>query len=215
MSVEYSRLDFSKMMCNVYALQPGQHPGDIFKDVFYKHKEFHKDTKNVFKDKLFKYIPYVYDKGSPLREIFDDLKKLKVAAAELSGFIVGENGHFNEEVEAVILCTNPDINAMIIKYIILHRNPVYQRFVLINEIFYNASLSVIAGSVKMKDFNDISTQLEEVGQILLNRDNSVKLEESLYDYYLKDRIELSPEDIAKKLEIGELPFKINKVFSNC
>jgi hypothetical protein len=39
---------------------------------------------------------------------------------------------------------------------------------------------------------------------ILNQDNNARLEASFVEFYIKDKLELRPEDIAKKIRNGEL-----------
>lgn len=204
MAIEFDELDYSKMMCNVMSLQPRQNPEDVF-HLFQKYKEFAVLTPEVDRAKLFRYIPLVYDKNSPLHSVIQDIKRLKGKAAELAGFIRQENDKFLPRVEEIMACMNRDINFMIIRYVVLHRSAKYHEMVVLNEAHLKLSANVIEDPTDkdLKNFKTVGAQIDSVKQELLNGDNNENLQMDLFDYYFENELALRPEDIARRIREGK------------
>ncbi|MDU9793817.1 hypothetical protein RGC27_08235, partial [Helicobacter pylori] len=50
----------------------------------------------------------------------------------------------------------------------------------------------------IRNFQMLGTQLDGIKQELLSGDKNLKLQEDLMQYYFEDKLELRPEDIARK-----------------
>lgn len=202
--IEFDELDYTKMMCNVMAVPEKKNPEFEF-EVFTKYKEFFGETPDIDRKKLFRYIPLVYDKHSPLHDVIPDIKKLKGKAAELSGFKRQEDGTFLSSVMALMECNDSIINQMIIRYVILHKSAKYHQMVVLREAHAKLSVSVIEDPKKsnVDSFNDVGDRIDQVQQELLSGDNNVNLENSLHEYYFENELQLRPENIAKNIRDGK------------
>lgn len=207
-AIELEKLDYSNMMCNVMALPAGKDPLEEF-DFLRKHDEFHVPLVQLNKKKVLRYICLVYDKGSPLHDIYTDLWRKKMAAAELALFMKEDNGRFNGKVEEMMRCENKYVNAMILRYVTGFHAAKYNRYVLFKEMEFRESENLLNGKTKIDEFNKISRELETCEEELLAGDN--RLKEDLSRYYFEDKLELRPEDIAARLTKGEEPIKLEPV----
>ncbi len=203
-TIDPKKLDYSKMLCNVIELPSRKSPLEAF-ELLQKHKEFHVPLLNPHlpKTKVLIYVALIYDKGSPLHDAYRDLNKRKVVAADLSLFTREEGGKFNPKVEDMFRCEIPEINSMIIRYIMMSKSVLFQRYCVYSEAYFNASVKFLAGQIKIDEFNKISKELELCESELLAEDN--KLHDDFTQYYFEDRLELRPEDIAERLKKGEEP----------
>lgn len=195
--IDFTELDYSKMICNPMAVPPKKSPEDHY-ELFQQYKEFTEPTFDLDRSKLFRYIPLVYDKNSPLHLVIDDIKKLKGKAAELAGYKKDNNGKYFEAVEKLITGQHTQANYMIIRYVILHKSKQWHRFCILNEVFEHTSERLLRDPSKndLQNFESLSEQIDTVKQDLLSKDNSRKLEEDMYEYYFDDKLKLKPEDIA-------------------
>lgn len=201
--VDWKNLDYSKMICNPMVVPEKKSPEDHY-EIFKRYKEFVELTPNINRPKLFRYIPLVYDKNSPLREHIDDIRKLKGKAAELSGFKRNDGDRYPEPVEVMMACKNKTVNDMIIRYITLHKNKLYHRYVLMSEMYFNMSAGLLADATnkaQIEAFASLGDAIDTIQQELLSKD--VDLQESFEEYYLANEIMLRPEDIAEKILNGE------------
>jgi len=197
--IDYSELSYDRMIVNPTAVPQKKCPSEVY-DIFKKYKEFLEETPDIDRKKLFRYIPLVYDKNSPLRTVISDIKKIKTKAAELAGFNKDDNGRFLKPVEEVILCNDRVVNAMIIRYVLEHKSAKYHEMVVLSEAHVKLSVNVLEAPTDkdIKNFQTVGTQVDNIKQELLSGDNSSKLQEDLLHYYFEDKLQLRPEDIARK-----------------
>jgi hypothetical protein len=202
MSIDWKSLDYSKMICNPMVVPDKKSPEDHY-EIFKRYREFIQPTPSLNRAKLFRYIPLVYDKNSPLREHIEDIKKLKGKAAELAGF-KRTNDRYPEQVEMMIACRNQTVNSMIIRYVTLHKNKLFHRYVVLSEMYDNMSIRLLdsqANKSEIEAFGSLGDQIDEITQELLSKDTD--LQESFEEYYLENQLRLRPEDIAERLLNGE------------
>lgn len=199
-AIDFEELDYTKMMCNVMAVPDKRSPEDEF-EVFKKYKEFLEPTPEIDRKKLFRYIPLVYDKHSPLHTVIPDIKKVKGKAAELAGFRLQEDGTFLPNVMQMMECNNREVNQMIIRYSVLHKSAKYHQYVVLREAQVKLSVNIIEDPNKanVASFNDVSERVDSAQQELLSGDNNANLQDSFHEYYFENELQLRPEDIAKRL----------------
>lgn len=201
--IDFSELDYSRMICNPMAVPQKASPEDVY-DILQQHKEFLEPTPHLRRECLFRYIPLVYDKNSPLHNHIDDIKKLKGKAAELAGFKKVE-GRYLEHVEKVITGQDSIVNYMIIRYVTLHKSKLWHRWCILNEVLESTSERLMRDANKddLKNFETLSNQIDEIKQELLSNDNSLQLIDDMYEYYFEDKLKLRPEDIARNRKEGK------------
>lgn len=199
--IDFEDLDYSRMMCNVMSLPASHSPEDVY-EVFKKYEEFIEPTPEIDRKRMFRYIVLVYDKHSPLHTVIHEIKRLKGKAAELSGFKKDEKGNFSAPVEDMMLCSNSRINAMIIRYVTLHKSAKYNEYVVLREAHHKLAIKVILDPTPkdLQNFQMVGERADAIQQELLNQDNNDNLQEALSEYYFEDRLALRPEDIARKIK---------------
>jgi len=70
-------------------------------------------------------------------------------------------------------------------------------------------VDIMGGATKqISDARSIQTELEDTMIEILNQDNNPALRDELLRYMEDERLQLRPEDIAKKLQNGESPISI-------
>lgn len=202
-TIDFSELDYTRMIANPMVVPLKKSPADFY-DIFKKYKEFTVEVKGIDERKLFRYIPLVYDKNSPLHAVIGDFKKLKAKAAELAGFNKDNEGKYLKPVEDVLLCNNRDVNFMIVRYVIHHKSAKYHEMVILKEAHLKISVNVLEDPTtkELSSFKTVGAQVDELQQELLSGDNNPKLQENLLEYYFEDKLELRPEDIARRRSAG-------------
>jgi hypothetical protein len=173
-------------------------------ELFKRYAEFVVPTPNIDRKKLFRYIPLAYDKNSPLHAVLTDIKKIKGKAAELAGFKKSEGGRYTDAVEHMIACFNTTVNYMIIRYITLHKNKLYHRFIVFNEMYDNMSATLLqtpGTKAEIQAFTELGDTIDVITQELLSADT--ELENDFLEYYIENDLRLRPEDIAEKRAKGE------------
>ena len=103
-------------------------------------------------------------------------------------------------------------NYKIVEYVRLHRNFKYAFLVSIETSYYTIMLDIMGGATKqISDARNIQTELEDTLMEILNQDNNPYLRDEILRYMEDERLELRPEDIAKKIQNGESPISIKDV----
>jgi hypothetical protein len=151
-----------------------------------------KEYKGDFKDKVIKYICYLYDPNSPLKEFFPDMSRRKEQAATLSGFDL-EDKRFKDIVEAVMSLKNKGVLLMIDEYLRFVNSRTWSMIVSNEETFYEYQ-SKLLRSVEAERDKDLLQALQIKGKIMEDLDN---INERLEKYYLK--LYAGDEDLVKTI----------------
>jgi len=182
----------------------------LYKDV----PEFDVDIDELDKDSVTRFVILTYDFESPIRKEYSKLSERKAVAAQYAGFKLKNNGKFAKEVEGMVVGQYPktgDINAMIVKYIMLYNDPD----LLALEVYYHMleqDTTHVLGSLKadpksrkeqIKNIKDLSRLIEDLTAKQFGGRDSQELIRELYRNIETVRERLMPEYIADKLEKGE------------
>lgn len=193
----FNEKEFLLMMFNVVEVPPQKHVINAFPKLK-KVREFLRPLSSLNKNKVIRYIMFLYDKNSPFRVKYQDVLQRKVEAAKGAGWDTGEGGIFNDDVERVLRGHNTAVNEMIMAFIRLHRNFKYSYMIGLEESFYRMMLEVMSGEMgnvsKMKQTQE---ELEITMLELTAEDNSPGLRDTFLRYVEQARLNLRPEDIAR------------------
>jgi len=193
----FSDKEFAGMMFNVLDVIGARKITSAFPKLG-KVREFTRPLSKLNKNKVIKYIMFLYDKNSPFRVKFSDVLQRKVEAAKGAGWPLVEGGIFEDEVERMLRGHNTFINEMIVAFIRLHRNFKYSYLIGLEESFYRMMLEIMAG--EMKNVGKMKQTQEELENIMLEltaEDNNPELRDTLLRYVETARLNLRPEDIAR------------------
>lgn len=204
----YKEEDFDQMLFPVHRLGDGN-ALTVFPSLR-QYKEFSANAKLPF-SKVFKYIALCYDKGSPLLKI-DSITTRKTTAAHMAGFIVNEEGRFEDEVNNMFQGRNIVINLMIIRYCRLMRSRSYMVLMAGNETLAQIIEDLFnyqSSDDKLKDSGDkiklltqaqdYATRMDKLSVEILSGDNNAHLADTLFviiDIGEEEYIKLTPEDFA-------------------
>lgn len=205
MELDFDNFSWASMFADTYNMKPKQDPRVVFKNVF-NFKEYYEELNEVDVVKFLRFIPMAYDKNSPLRLHFTESTRLKIKAADLAGFVRQDDGRFLSNVENVLNGGNEIANRMIIRYVVQHKNSLYTRFVMYQELYENEMNKLRSGekgAAKISEFDTLGDKLDEIRQELFSQDNNIKLQNDFHQFYFEDKLLLRPEDIAEKLRKGE------------
>ena len=209
--IDYDALDWGGLMTpNINRLPPRKDPRLEYKEV-YRYPEYYPEAyPQTDLIKALKYISMVYDAKSPLHGLINDIKKVKMVAAELAGFIRQEDGKFLTNVMQILACQDAITNKMIVRYVVSNKSGLYSKYILYSELHASAMESLLAGgkNISVKDFDTLADKLDDVRQEMFRNDQSKPLEEAFSDFYFTEKLALRPEDIAKKLQRGEAPVPV-------
>ena len=157
-------------------------------------------------NQVMQYILLMYDMRSPYRKKFNDVLKRKIEVAHDCMFKTGDGGTFESVVEDFLKGKNRIVNQKIVQFVILHRSYKYSYQISVETAYFNLMLEIQAGDTKsISKLGEIRDELETNLTELLNQDENFYLKEEMLKYIEDDRLQLRPEDIAKKLQNGEPP----------
>ncbi len=191
--------EFDKMMFNVYRVPHNRSVLKAFATLSKLPELKKRLSGGLDKNKVLRYICFMYDKNSPLRKRFPNIMKRKIESARLAGFKLDEEGIFTENVEDMLSGKNRSVNKMIIAVVRSHRNVKYSYLVSIEESFYFMMEEVVGGEMKnMGRLKEVQNEIEETVLEMMNEDDNPLIKEELFKYMEEERLNLRPEDIARK-----------------
>jgi len=207
--LQFTDREFQGMMYSPIRVPENTNVLHFYKELN-KFKEFRLDPgEGIDNNKVMLYIFCMYDKASPYRKKYSDVLKRKIEVAHDCGFSTVEGGNFESPVEDFLKGKNKIVNRKIVTYVRLHRNYKYSYLVTIDESYYSLMLDILGGETKkIASAKEVQGELEETLLEILGQDNNPYVRDELLRYMEEERIELRPEDIAKKLQEGKSPISV-------
>lgn len=206
-NVDFADEDFGKLHLKVHGLP--NHGNAIAQfPVLRMFPEFRRvnDQPGINGLQLVKYIVYLYDSASPLREKISDIRLRKVHAMDLVGIPIPESGSYSEEINHILGNHNEEVLRMIFRYCRWHRGARYAYFVSLQEGVYNTEEKIAQGDLGRIDSMRKATQeMERVADDLLGGDGIGRIVENFLDYVEMETLGISPEEIALALHNNEDP----------
>lgn len=198
--MEFTPDDFKRMMFNVYEADIDKPFVQQFPELAL-YDEFKESLPKLDRNRIIKYICYVYDKNSPYRVKYKDLTQRKVRAMIDCGYGLTEGNVFPIEIEDVIQGRDYKVADMAIAFIKLHCDLEYAHVLLLEAMYFKAMKNVFLGqNEKIKELNEIKESYTKAQADLVSNDQTKALMQSLYKSINRDRIKLSPEDIASSIK---------------
>jgi hypothetical protein len=211
MILQFHQKEYSQMRFDPTRVPEGT---DILK--FYKDlgriKEFKTSAgEGLDNNQVMQYVLLMYDAHSPYRKKFNDVLKRKIEVAHDCMFKTEAGGTFESVVEDFLKGKNKVVNQKIVQYVILHRSYKYSYQISVETAYFNLMLEIQSGDTKsITKLGEIRDELENNLTELLNQDENIHLKDEMLKYIEDDRLQLRPEDIAKKLQAGEAPISVKK-----
>lgn len=200
--LNYKESDYEDMLVPVHRLPETVDIVNYYKK-FRDYHEFNVDTVQD-KNKLLRYIVLMYDFNSPFTVIKDLIKRKTLCALE-AGFEQIDD-KFDDNTITMMICLDPQINSMIIRYLSFFNNHEYSYLVALLEGYWKELHNITEGKAKNLDLiQSYKTQIALSERKMTNDDTSEELRHDLYAYVESRRLELRPEDIATKIAINENP----------
>lgn len=216
--IQWIKSDFDQMHYNIWKAS------DPFKKYpeFLEYPEFMVEVENLNSKKIFKFIAFAFDKGSPLPKKLPDLINMKMEAAELAGFDRTE-GMFKDEVMDMIAGLNPIVNQMVIRFIRKFHDLAFQDYLVFRSKRFQLqrqfdNLGVVDDGNGNITFEDIDAKAaENLLSLITKLTNSMEMLVSkmfrqedvmLYRQALEEsatysELELTPEHIAERIRDGK------------
>jgi hypothetical protein len=130
--------------------------------------------------------------------------KRKIEVAHDCDFTLNEEGIFESVVEDFIRGKNKVVNQKIVQYVFMFRSYKFSYQISIETAYFNLMLEIQSGETKnIGKLSELRDNLESNLLELLNQDNNPHLKDEILRYMEETRLELRPEDMAKKAQEKE------------
>lgn len=211
MSLQFHPREFQNMRYNVEKVPEGTSVTQFYKELA-KIREFKTSAgEGIDNDKVNRYVLLLYDQKSPYRAKYHDILKRKIEVAHDLAFKTLDDGNFESPIEDMLRGKNTIINKKIVQFVRMHRSFKYSYLVSMESAYYNLMLEIIGGETRnIGKAKEMRNDLEESLLEILNQDNNPFLKDEVLRYIEDERLELRPEDIARKSQNGEKPIEAKK-----
>lgn len=166
----FNKDDFNKMIFNPFNIK-----GSI-KKKYPKLKMF--KTFDSANDSMIKYVLYMYDQNTPLKEQFPDLKIRKEQAAILSGFSLIKD---NEKLHDVFFFLSDQLVDMVDEFLRKQNNRIWSMIVSNEQTFFEYQTKLLSPVEGDRD-KDILQALQIKSKIM---DDLNTINDRLDSYYMK------------------------------
>lgn len=211
MSLQFHPREFQNMRYNVEKVPEGTSVTQFYKELA-KIREFKTSAgEGIDNDKVNRYVLLLYDQKSSYRAKYHDILKRKIEVAHDLAFKTLDDGNFESPIEDMLRGKNTIINKKIVQFVRMHRSFKYSYLVSMESAYYNLMLEIIGGETRnIGKAKEMRNDLEESLLEILNQDNNPFLKDEVLRYIEDERLELRPEDIARKSQNGEKPIEAKK-----
>jgi len=166
----FNKEDFNKMIFNPFSIK-----GSI-KKKYPKLKMF--KTFDSANDSMIKYVLYMYDQNTPLKEQFPELKIRKEQAAVLSGFNLIKD---NEKLHDVFFFLSDQLVDMVDEFLRKQNNRIWSMIVSNEQTFFEYQTKLLSPVEGDRD-KDILQALQIKSKIM---DDLNTINDRLDSYYMK------------------------------
>ena len=160
---------------------------------------------------IIRYLVACYDKESPLVNSYKKrwaIKKRESAIA--AGFKPDDSGSFTDEVHDLILCKNDEINKVILRYLYLQHDRLFQTYVIYSEMYLHQSREILKydfqqpahAKAAKENLDTLNKDIEELEFKIFSGEETKVLKDMLYEESGNLLNDLRPERIAIRLEQG-------------
>ncbi len=176
-----------------------------------QYDEFRVSTGHLQHDKVFRFIIFMYDMRSEMRQMYPDWQDRKVKCAALAGWDIDRNGRFQDSVMEMLEGDNDEVNDMIVKFCLLFPSPYYSAYIsmwelLVKEVrssFDNGNDSAVITKIR-GNVKELTKQIDEYSEKIFGGERTIGLKNSLYKTVDKARLRLRPEIIARDIKDNNL-----------
>ena len=156
------------------------------------------------KDKVIAFMIILWDfNNTEFRKLYPDYYTRKREAALAAGLKTANNGHFPEDIEAIITGLNEDFNIAVVRYLMMHSIPDYPALVAQKELQAKELVAAFSPS-EAKDRKiireNIDKSTEQIAQYeakIFGGAETENVRKALYRFMEADRIRLRPEFLAE------------------
>lgn len=177
-----------------------------------KYPEFAKELSyRMSRKAVITYIVLMFDQMSPLRKEVRSLPARKGVAAQMAGFKTDKNGRFEPHVEKVLEGRNQDVNAMIVKYLVLQNSPKFVQLIAYESLYFYEIAKIQNGAYGktidvIKSVDSLASSIDRLTEEVVGGSGEAEpILAAIYQEVTKD-LNISPEAISNYIsECGDVP----------
>jgi len=168
---------------------------------------------NLSRKKIIQYIILMFDPESPMRREIGHYMQRKSACARAVG-LAGQSEKFSEEVEAVLIGKDPEVNKVVAAYLSHLAMPEYTELTVLLEIQRIKALEAFSGEVSDNTHKTMAAVTESISRITKQLFGSGEFDEiksarrALYEQSNIDKPP-RPEDVVDKINESGLSGDFN------
>lgn len=206
MAMEWIKGDFQDMHYNAWEHQR-RDLLDAF-PIFSDYVEFSVKIKDLNRNKVIRYICFMYDKGSPLPKKIDNLLQMKLEAATLAGFDMDNLKRFSDEVNEMLAGKNKAVNHMIVRFLSFFHDINFMTYKMYKEKYFDVMVQLKeskdpkALETLLKSIKNLTTEIALLEGKIFYPEDTEYLIQAMYEQAEFEELELTPEHIADRLEKG-------------
>jgi hypothetical protein len=170
------------------------------------------DKINLTTVQIIRYVVACYDKESPVVDAYKKRWMVKKReSAIVAGFPQDSDGKFIGGSDEVLFCQDNVFNKIVLRYLYLLHDRLYQTYVIYNEMYLHQSEELMRfdfqqpahAKAAKENLETIGKDIEELEFKIFSGEETRKLKDLLYEDASNSLNELRPERIAVRLEEGK------------
>lgn len=177
-----------------------------------KYPEFSKELSyRMSRKAVITYIVLMFDQMSPLRKEVRSLPARKGVSAQMAGFKTDKNGRFEPHVEKVLEGRNQDVNAMIVKYLVLQNSPKFVQLIAYESLYFYEIAKIQNGAYGktidvIRSVDSLASSIDRLTEEVVGGSGEAEpILAAIYQEVTKD-LNISPEAISNYIsECGDVP----------
>lgn len=157
------------------------------------------------------YIVLIYDQASPLRREVRNLPSRKGTAMMLAGFKTDKSGRFERHIETMLEGKNQQVNAMIVKYLVLQNSPKFVQLIAYESMYYYEIAKIQNGAYGNSKsvitvIDSLASSIDKLTEeVVGGKGESEPVLAAIYKEVTKD-LNVSPEAISTYIaDSGDVP----------
>lgn len=218
---EYSEKEFSKIKWRVDKVDINSYnPLISFPDISFYPEFTTIDVKDILGDnfgRVVAYIIFAYDMNSPYVRHNDNIVKRKREAMLASGFKLNKSSRFPILAENIILNKLEIANNMIIRFLRILKSSEWASYITYQDVLFELLGKLKSGGgLEVSDYKntiantkELREEIKSLEESFLESDTNQNLVEALYDTIETDDLDMSAEDIARRIYMKQEPKLFN------
>lgn len=182
-----------------------------------KHPEFCKELSyRMSRKAVLTYIVLMFDQMSPLRKEIRSLPARKGVSMQMAGFKTDSKGRFEPHVEKILEGKNQDVNAMIVKYLVLQNSPKFVQLIAYESLYFYEIAKIQNGAYGktidvIRSVDSLASSIDKLTEEVVGGSGEAEpILAAIYQEVTKD-LNISPEAISNYIsECGDVPPEWNE-----